>query len=116
MHLKSLLRTGLALAALTHVAPALAAEVLDVATAKAIVAKAAAPSLPWDGPTTGPKAQPNKTVILVSEDQRNGGALGVSEGVTEAAHPRRRRVDRQPLRRVQSGDRAEAGRHHRRQR
>ncbi len=85
MHLKSLLRTGLALAALTHVAPALAAEVLDVATAKAIVAKAAAPSLPWDGPTTGPKAQPNKTVILVSEDQRNGGALGVSEGVTEAA-------------------------------
>ena len=37
------------------------------------------------GPTTGPKAQPGKHVVLISEDQRNGGALGVSEGVTEAA-------------------------------
>ncbi len=58
---------------------------LDVATAKAIVAEAAARKIPWTGPTTGPKAQANKFVILVSEDQRNGGALGVSQGVTQAA-------------------------------
>ena len=58
---------------------------LDVATAKAIVAGAAARKIPWTGPTTGPKARPGRSVILVSEDQRNGGALGVSVGVTQAA-------------------------------
>ena len=57
----------------------------QVAAAKAIVTQAAANKVPWDGPTIGPKAQPGKTVVLISEDQRNGGALGVSEGVTEAA-------------------------------
>jgi ribose transport system substrate-binding protein len=67
---------------------ALAAEgdlAAQVAAAKAIVTQAAANKVPWDGPTTGPKAQPGKTVVLISEDQRNGGALGVSEGVMEAA-------------------------------
>jgi ribose transport system substrate-binding protein len=57
----------------------------QVAAAKEIVETAAASKVPWDGPTTGPKALPGKTVILISEDQRNGGALGVSEGVKEAA-------------------------------
>jgi ribose transport system substrate-binding protein len=57
----------------------------QIDAAAAIVEKAAASEVPWDGPTTGPKAQPGKTVILISEDQRNGGALGVSEGVVEAA-------------------------------
>ena len=68
--------------------PALAAEgdlAAQIATAKELVAKSAASSVPWDGPTTGPKAQAGKTIVLISEDQRNGGALGVSEGVTEAA-------------------------------
>jgi ribose transport system substrate-binding protein len=68
--------------------PALAAagDVAEqVAAAKDLVANAAATSIPWDGPTTGPKTQRGKTVVLISEDQRNGGALGVSEGVTEAA-------------------------------
>jgi ribose transport system substrate-binding protein len=67
---------------------ALAAEgdlAAQVAAAKVIVTQAAANKVPWDGPTTGPKAQPGKTVVLISEDQRNGGALGVSEGVMEAA-------------------------------
>jgi ribose transport system substrate-binding protein len=67
---------------------ALAAEgdlAAQVAAAKDIVTQAAANKVPWDGPTTGPKAQPGKTVVLISEDQRNGGALGVSEGVIEAA-------------------------------
>jgi ribose transport system substrate-binding protein len=68
--------------------PALAAEgdlAAQIAAAKELIAKSAASSVPWDGPTTGPKAQVGKTVILISEDQRNGGPLGVSEGVTEAA-------------------------------
>lgn len=67
---------------------ALAAEgdlAAQVAAAKDVVTQVAANKVPWDGPTTGPKAQPGKTVVLISEDQRNGGALGVSEGVTEAA-------------------------------
>ncbi len=72
-------------AVLCFAEPALAVDPLDVATAQAIVAKAGAPSLPWDGPTTGPKAPAGKKVVLVSGDQRNGGSLGVSEGVTEAA-------------------------------
>jgi ribose transport system substrate-binding protein len=68
--------------------PTLAAEgdlAAQIAAAKELVAKSAASSVPWDGPTTGPKAQAGKTIVLISEDQRNGGALGVSEGVTEAA-------------------------------
>ena len=68
--------------------PALAAEgdlAAEIAAAKAIVSAAAATKIPWDGPTTGPKAQPGKRVILISEDQRNGGALGISQSVTEAA-------------------------------
>ena len=68
--------------------PARAAEgdlAAQVAAAKELVAKAAASKVAWDGPTTGPKAMAGKTVVLISEDQRNGGALGVSEGVAEAA-------------------------------
>ena len=71
----------LALAALA--APAHAQDVL--AEAKARVASATAPVSTWDGPTAGPKAAPGKTIIYISADQRNGGALGVGNGVTEAA-------------------------------
>ncbi|ROZ69606.1 substrate-binding domain-containing protein [Ramlibacter sp. WS9] len=38
----------------------------------------------WDGPTTGPKAQPGKTVIFIAADMKNGGIVGVSKGVEEA--------------------------------
>ncbi|KJZ22685.1 substrate-binding domain-containing protein [Tritonibacter mobilis] len=80
--LKPLLATALlastALAGLSAAADA-------VSDAKAFVAEAAKPNPPWTGPTTGPKAQTGKTIVYVSADQRNGGALGVSEGVKEAA-------------------------------
>jgi ribose transport system substrate-binding protein len=56
-----------------------------VAEAKAYVAKVSKPQPPWDGPTTGPAAQPKKSVIYVSADQNNGGALGVGRAVEEAA-------------------------------
>jgi ribose transport system substrate-binding protein len=80
--------TATALPLFTIGRPALAAAgdlAAQVEAAKELVAKAAAIDAPWDGPTTGPKALPGKTVVLISEDQRNGGPLGVSEGVTEAA-------------------------------
>lgn len=56
-----------------------------VAAAKAALAKAQAPARVWDGPTSGPKAQSAKFVVYVSTDQQNGGALGVGNGVVEAA-------------------------------
>src|SRR5207245_11581868 len=56
-----------------------------VATGRARVEAATAPASTWDGPSSGPKAQAGKTVIYISADQRNGGALGVGNGVTEAA-------------------------------
>ena len=49
--------------------------------AKAVVAKAAGRADKWDGPTTGPKAVGKKTVVYVAGDMRNGGILGVAQGV-----------------------------------
>lgn len=56
-----------------------------VAAAKAALAKAAAPVKAWAGPTSGPKPQAGKFVVYVSTNQQNGGALGVGNGVVEAA-------------------------------
>ena len=56
-----------------------------VSEAKVYVEAAAKPNPPWDGPTTGPEAQADKTIVYVAADLRNGGILGVSEGVEEAA-------------------------------
>jgi ribose transport system substrate-binding protein len=39
----------------------------------------------WDGPTSGPKAAEGKTIVVVGADMRNGGVLGVANGVEEAA-------------------------------
>jgi len=39
----------------------------------------------WDGPTTGPAAADGKTVVVVAADLKNGGILGVTNGVEEAA-------------------------------
>src|SRR5687768_16459211 len=53
--------------------------------AKAYIETVTAPVTEWTGPTSGPKAQPDKLVVYVSDDQRNGGALGVGDGAKEAA-------------------------------
>lgn len=49
------------------------------------VARATAHKKVWDGPTKGPAAQPNKTIVYLASDMRNGGVLGVSRGIEEAA-------------------------------
>ncbi|HTT80000.1 MAG TPA: substrate-binding domain-containing protein [Stellaceae bacterium] len=72
-------------AALAVPAAGARAEGDTLAKARAYIAKATQPGAPWTGPRTGPKAQPHKLVIYVSQDQRNGGALGVSVGGQEAA-------------------------------
>jgi len=39
----------------------------------------------WDGPTTGPVAAEGKSIVVVAGDLKNGGILGVTTGVEEAA-------------------------------
>jgi ribose transport system substrate-binding protein len=38
----------------------------------------------WDGPTSGPRAAGGKMIVFVAGDLKNGGILGVSQGVEEA--------------------------------
>jgi ribose transport system substrate-binding protein len=52
--------------------------------ARALVTASTAPVTTWDGPTEGPLAQAGKFIVYPSQDQRNGGALGVGDGVKEA--------------------------------
>lgn len=49
------------------------------------VAAASAISPPWDGPRLGPNAKIGRTIAIINEDLRNGGILGVAQGVREAA-------------------------------
>jgi ribose transport system substrate-binding protein len=39
----------------------------------------------FDGPTTGPKAAEGKTIVVLAADMKNGGILGVTNGIEEAA-------------------------------
>lgn len=39
----------------------------------------------FDGPTAGPKAAEGKTIVVLAGDLKNGGILGVTNGVEEAA-------------------------------
>jgi len=55
-----------------------------VAAALELLATAQRHSTEWDGPVTGPKALPDKLVVYAAQDMRNGGVLGVSEGVQSA--------------------------------
>ncbi|MFM0555562.1 substrate-binding domain-containing protein [Paraburkholderia sediminicola] len=56
-----------------------------LAGAKRVVEAAAQPAAPWNGPRNGPRAQAGKRVAIVAEDLRNGGIVGVVDGVLEAA-------------------------------
>lgn len=58
---------------------------LSLAAMRREVSAASQPSPPWGGPTTGPPAIPDRTIALICEDLRNGGILGVAQGVEEAA-------------------------------
>ncbi len=59
------------------------ADLLD--DAHRATAHAASRSATWTGPTTGPGAEPGRTVAVLAEDLRNGGVLGVAQGIREAA-------------------------------
>ena len=56
--------------------------------ALAVASTLAGPALaetPFDGPTSGPKAAEGKSIVVVAADLKNGGILGVTNGVEEAA-------------------------------
>ncbi|KMW60244.1 Ribose ABC transporter, periplasmic ribose-binding protein [Candidatus Rhodobacter oscarellae] len=40
---------------------------------------------PWDGPTEGPAAAQGKSIAVLAGDLKNGGILGVTSGIEEAA-------------------------------
>ncbi|MBB5496688.1 substrate-binding domain-containing protein [Paraburkholderia sp. MM5384-R2] len=64
-------------------APAAATDFL--ALARRVVDAASRPAAPWNGPRNGPPAQSGKHIAVVAEDLRNGGIIGVVDGVLEAA-------------------------------
>jgi ribose transport system substrate-binding protein len=85
---KTVLRGLLAGAALAAFGASLARADDDAAyieKAKAYLQNVAAPVTKWDGPTSGPKAQGKKLIVLVVTDARNGGAQGAADGAVEAA-------------------------------
>jgi ribose transport system substrate-binding protein len=53
--------------------------------AKRAVKKAEDINAPWGGPTTGPRAVPDKTIVFVAQTLANPGVAGVAQGVEEAA-------------------------------
>lgn len=61
---------------------------LNTALAGSFIATLTFPVLaevPFDGPTTGPKAAEGKSIVVLAGDLKNGGILGVTTGVEEAA-------------------------------
>ncbi|RZV48689.1 MAG: hypothetical protein EX270_13650, partial [Pseudomonadales bacterium] len=47
----------------------------------------------FDGPTDGPMAAEGKTIVVLAADLKNGGILGVTNGVEEAAAKKQARID-----------------------
>lgn len=58
---------------------------LSLAEMQQAVARASEHGAPWSGPTSGPVAKTGATVAVVCEDLRNGGILGVANGINEAS-------------------------------
>ncbi|HJV68992.1 substrate-binding domain-containing protein [Ideonella sp.] len=50
-----------------------------------IVARYSAAAPAWDGPSSGPPGLSGKTLVVVADNLRNGGVIGVAQGVREAA-------------------------------
>ena len=79
---RTLLAAATAAVTLAAATPLLADAMSD---AQAIVDKYAKPVTAWDGPTTGPKAAEGKSIVVLAGDMKNGGILGATAGVQEAA-------------------------------
>lgn len=55
-----------------------------LAKAKKMVKQAEDVNAPWGGPTTGPEAVPDKTIVYVAQTLTNPGVAGVAAGAREA--------------------------------
>ncbi|MFG2550749.1 substrate-binding domain-containing protein [Streptomyces sp. NPDC048581] len=55
------------------------------ARAQAAVGRAEETDVSWNGPTTGPAAEPGKTLVYVAQTMTNPGVAGAANGVREAA-------------------------------
>ncbi|GAA4060792.1 substrate-binding domain-containing protein [Streptomyces shaanxiensis] len=55
------------------------------ARAEAAVSRAEETDVSWNGPTTGPAAEPGKTIVYVAQTMTNPGVAGAANGVKEAA-------------------------------
>ncbi|MDF3140028.1 MULTISPECIES: substrate-binding domain-containing protein [unclassified Streptomyces] len=55
------------------------------ARAQAAVSRAEQMDVSWNGPTTGPAAEPGKTIVYVAQTMTNPGVAGAAKGVREAA-------------------------------
>ncbi|EJB06568.1 MULTISPECIES: substrate-binding domain-containing protein [Rhizobium] len=82
MKRRTLLQATVATVAVMLSMPALADSMAD---AKAVVDKYASKVSAWDGPTSGPKGASGKNIVILAGDMKNGGILGVVNGVQEAA-------------------------------
>ena len=81
--LHSMIRTGAVVAGL---ALGLASAHADpLADAKTFIDKYASKVDKWDGPTASPKIVKGKTIVVLASDMKNGGVLGVTKGIEEAA-------------------------------
>lgn len=56
-----------------------------VEEAQAFIDKYASPVTEWDGPTEGPPAQADKSIVVLAPDMTNGGVIGAANGIEEAA-------------------------------
>lgn len=56
-----------------------------LAEARRMVQQASLPAPAWGGPRTGPPAPQGQRIAIVAEDLRNGGILGVIDGLLEAS-------------------------------
>jgi ribose transport system substrate-binding protein len=72
------------IAALCALPPGLSAAD-SVEEARRAIENASSRSPAWIGPTSGPGAESGKSVAVLAEDLRNGGVLGVAQGIREAA-------------------------------
>ncbi len=82
MKRRTFLMTSAAMMAVMMAGPVLADAMAD---AQAVVAKYASKVEKWDGPTSGPKAAEGKNIVVLAADMKNGGILGVVNGIQEAA-------------------------------
>jgi ribose transport system substrate-binding protein len=85
---KTMLRRTFVLSAMllgTSLTMTLPARADAIADAMANVEKYAGQKTVWDGPSSGPKAAEGKTIVVLAADMKNGGVLGVTNGIQEAA-------------------------------